>query len=345
MKKILLISMMPLCLVNCKKEVDNSFVINGKINGDIPEYIYLEYGNIKDSSLIINNEFKFYGKISNPTSAIFSIRPTSSINKTFYIENSNFNIEVTSERKKIKDILIDFITIENAFNNNTFNIQNDFEKFTKDFENSADWKKTLLNKLNEIITKNPESQYSGDILSEITEEGILPNVEIENLFKKLNLKKQDKNSIWRIKKALYPIEKIAVGGSIYDFELPNEGGLTINTKKFRGKYLLIDFWASWCIPCRKQNIELLKVYKKYKDKNLEVLGVSVDSDKTKWLEVINKDSIIWKNVIEVDGFESDLLQKYNVDFAIPHNYLVDHNGIIIKENISVAELEQLLNEE
>ncbi len=187
MKKILLISMMSLCLVNCKKEVDNSFVINGKINGDIPEYIYLEYGNIKDSSLIINNEFKFYGKISNPTSAIFSIRPTSSINKTFYIENSNFNIEVTSERKIFKDILIDFITIDNAFNNNTFNIQNDFEKFTKDFENSADWKKILLNKLNEIITKDPESQYSGDILSEITEEGILPNDEIENLFKKLNL--------------------------------------------------------------------------------------------------------------------------------------------------------------
>ena len=199
-------------------------------------------------------------------------------------------------------------------------------------------------KLNEIILKNPENQYSGDILSEITKQSILPNDEIETLFKKLDLEKQSKNSIWRIKKILYPIEKIGIGQNISDFELPNNKGTLINTNKFRGKYLLIDFWASWCIPCRKQNIELLKVYKNHKNNDLEILGISIDNNKAAWLKAIDKDSIIWQNVIETNGFESDILQKYNVVSAIPHNYLIDPNGRIIMENISATELGELLNE-
>ncbi|TGV03793.1 TlpA disulfide reductase family protein [Flavivirga rizhaonensis] len=344
MKNLILILLTLLCLVGCKKDVNQSFVINGKINGDIPKYIYLKYGNIKDSSLIENNEFKFYGVIKNPTKADFVIHPISSINKSFYIENSSFDIEITSEKKKYKDIELNFINIDTIFNNNTSKIQYDFENFIKEFKNSSDWESKLSNKLNELILKNPENQYSGDILSEITEQSILPINEIESLFKKLDLEKQSKNSIWRIKKILYPIEKINVGQNISDFELPNNKGFLINTNSFRGKYLLIDFWASWCIPCRKQNIELLKVYKNHKNKDLEILGVSIDNNKANWLKAIDKDSIIWQNVIEINGFESDILQKYNVISAIPHNYLIDPNGKIIKENISINELEKLLNE-
>ena len=334
MKNLILILLTILCLVGCKKDINQSFVINGKIVGDIPKYIYLMYGNIKDSSLIKNNEFKFYGEIKYPTRAELVIHPISSINKSFYIENSSFDIEITSEKRKYKDVELNFINIDTIFNNNTAQIQYDFENFNKEFKNNSDWKSKLSKKLNEIILKNPENQYSGDILSEITKQSILPNDEIETLFKKLDLEKQSKNSIWRIKKILYPIEKIGIGQNISDFELPNNKGTLINTNKFRGKYLLIDFWASWCIPCRKQNIELLKVYKNHKNNDLEILGISIDNNKAAWLKAIDKDSIIWQNVIETNGFESDILQKYNVVSAIPHNYLIDPNGRIIMENIS-----------
>tara|TARA_R110002167_G_scaffold157083_1_gene351937 strand:+ start:1754 stop:2788 length:1035 start_codon:yes stop_codon:yes gene_type:complete len=344
MKNLILILLTLLCLVGCKKDINQSFVINGKIVGDIPKYIYLMYGNIKDSSLIKNNEFKFYGEIKYPTRAELVIHPISSINKSFYIENSSFDIEITSEKRKYKDVELNFINIDTIFNNNTAQIQYDFENFNKEFKNNSDWKSKLSKKLNEIILKNPENQYSGDILSEITKQSILPNDEIETLFKKLDLEKQSKNSIWRIKKILYPIEKIGIGQNISDFELPNNKGTLINTNKFRGKYLLIDFWASWCIPCRKQNIELLKVYKNHKNNDLEILGISIDNNKAAWLKAIEKDSIIWQNVIETNGFESDILQKYNVVSAIPHNYLIDPNGRIIMENISATELGELLNE-
>ena len=343
MKNLILILLTLLCLVGCKKDINQSFVINGKIVGDIPKYIYLMYGNIKDSSLIKNNEFKFYGEIKYPTRAELVIHPISSINKSFYIENSSFDIEITSEKRKYKDVELNFINIDTIFNNNTAQIQYDFENFNKEFKNNSDWKSKLSKKLNEIILKNPENQYSGDILSEITKQSILPNDEIETLFKKLDLEKQSKNSIWRIKKILYPIEKIGVGQNISDFELPNNKGTLINTNKFRGKYLFIDFWASWCIPCRKQNIELLKVYKNHKNNDLEILGISIDNNKAAWLKAIDKDSIIWQNVIETNGFESDILQKYNVVSAIPHNYLIDPNGRIIMENISATELGELLN--
>jgi peroxiredoxin len=343
MKNLILIVITFLCLISCKKDVNHSFVINGKIDGDIPKYIYLQYGNLKDSSLIIDNEFKFYGVIENPTSAVFIIHPISSMNKSFYIENSNFDIEISSEKKKYKETELYFINIDTVLNNNTAKIQYDYENFYKKFKNSDDWQSKLSEKLNEIILKNPENQYSGDILSEITEQSILPDNEIKTLFKKLDLEKQSKNSIWRIKKILYPDEKINVGQNISDFELPNEKDSLINTNTFRGKYLLIDFWASWCAPCRKQNIELLKVYKNHKKTDLEILGISIDNNKANWLKAIEKDSIIWQNVIEINGYESDILQKYNVVSAIPHNYLIDPNGTIIMENISVNELQNILN--
>ena len=143
MKNLILILLTILCLVGCKKDINQSFVINGKIVGDIPKYIYLMYGNIKDSSLIKNNEFKFYGEIKYPTRAELVIHPISSINKSFYIENSSFDIEITSEKRKYKDVELNFINIDTIFNNNTAQIQYDFENFNKEFKNNSDWKSKL----------------------------------------------------------------------------------------------------------------------------------------------------------------------------------------------------------
>ncbi len=136
------------------------------------------------------------------------------------------------------------------------------------------------------------------------------------------------------------------------FSLPNMHNEMINLTDFKGKVVLVDFWASWCKPCRSANKKLVPLYKKYKSKNFEILGVSLDGVKNQknprqdWINAIKKDNLTWANVSELKGWETKLRDLYNVR-GIPHAVLIDKNGNIIAEKISIKtlekELEKILN--
>ncbi|CAA9200802.1 Thiol-disulfide oxidoreductase ResA [Flavobacterium collinsii] len=128
-----------------------------------------------------------------------------------------------------------------------------------------------------------------------------------------------------------------------NFMLPNENGVIISTNQFRGSILLLDFWASWCEPCRKQIPEITKVFEKYKNKNFKILSISLDKDKNKWLSASAKEKIQWDNVLEVEEFSSCILKGYEVN-TIPATFLIDLDGIIIAENPTIQELDNYLIE-
>jgi peroxiredoxin len=128
-----------------------------------------------------------------------------------------------------------------------------------------------------------------------------------------------------------------------DFMQNDTTGKAVKLSDFRGQYVLVDFWASWCKPCRAENPNLLAAYKKFKDKNFTILGVSLDEERSRraWLGAVQKDSLPWTQVSDLQGFKSKAAEMYGVT-AIPSNFLIDPSGKIIARNLRGEELEKKL---
>jgi thiol-disulfide isomerase/thioredoxin len=134
---------------------------------------------------------------------------------------------------------------------------------------------------------------------------------------------------------------VAIGKSAPMFSQNSIEGKPISLENFKGKYVLIDFWASWCVPCRKEHPTFLKIYENYKTKNFEIVSVSIDEDKTAWINASKMDNINWTNLLDAKGQANEVAVKYGVQ-AIPANFLINPNGVIIAKNLDGAELEKTL---
>ena len=137
--------------------------------------------------------------------------------------------------------------------------------------------------------------------------------------------------------------KLMVGGEAPEINLPQLDGTNLALSSLRGKYVLIDFWASWCGPCRKENPYNVEMYKRFKDKGFEIYGVSLDQDPTRWKGAIEKDGLTWKHVSDLKGWSSSAGQTYNIH-SIPSTVLVDPAGKIVAKGLRGEELDAKLQE-
>lgn len=128
-----------------------------------------------------------------------------------------------------------------------------------------------------------------------------------------------------------------------DFTQLTPEGEEMSLSDLRGKYVLIDFWASWCGPCRRENPNVVRMYKAYKDKGFEILGVSLDRDKDRWLAAIEKDQLTWRHVSDLKGWSNAVAQQYSIR-SIPRTILLDPEGRIVAKNLRGASLEAKLKE-
>jgi peroxiredoxin len=134
-----------------------------------------------------------------------------------------------------------------------------------------------------------------------------------------------------------------IGVMAEDFSQDDIDGKAVKLSSFRGKYVLVDFWASWCGPCRAENPNVVKAYNKYKDKNFTILSVSLDEDKNRWLHAIKQDGLTWTHVSDLHGWSNEVAVQYNIR-SIPSNFLVDPQGRIIARNLRGPALEDKLDE-
>jgi peroxiredoxin len=194
--------------------------------------------------------------------------------------------------------------------------------------------------LTAFIKKNPNSYISLIALSQLSGEDLKQN-EIEDLFSKLS--NDVKNTNWgkSLATSLNKTKATAVGSVAPDFTQNDPNGKPVKLSSLRGKYVLIDFWASWCGPCRKENPNVVRAYQKYKNKNFEILGVSLDNDKAAWLGAIEKDLLTWPQVSDLRGWKNAVAQLYSVE-SIPQNFLLDPKGVIIQKNLRGKQLEEIL---
>ncbi|MHB1195463.1 MAG: redoxin domain-containing protein [Lutibacter sp.] len=146
----------------------------------------------------------------------------------------------------------------------------------------------------------------------------------------------------KLKQRLHLLEKTSVGGTISEIEMPNSLNELISLSDIRAKYTLIDFWASWCPPCRSESKLLNSLYGAYNAKGFEIYGISLDSKPENWLNAIEKDKRIWTEVSTVEGFKTAVSVEYGIT-ALPTNFLIDASGKIVAVNIHGRELKEKID--
>jgi len=139
------------------------------------------------------------------------------------------------------------------------------------------------------------------------------------------------------------LQNVAVGMPAVDFALNDTTGNPIAISSFKGEYLLIDFWASWCGPCRRENPNVVALYNDFKDKGFEIIGVSFDDDGNKWVNAIHQDGLTWPHVSDLKGWGSAAGKLYGIN-SIPATVLLDRDGVIIAKNLRGDALRKKLEE-
>jgi thiol-disulfide isomerase/thioredoxin len=143
--------------------------------------------------------------------------------------------------------------------------------------------------------------------------------------------------------ALPSFAQIKVGTALPEISLPNVNDSVINLSSFKGKVVLVDFWASWCGPCRATNPSVVKLYNKYKDRGFEVFGVSIDDKKNAWIKAIKQDRIKYTQVNDTGGWYSKVAVAFKIE-AIPASFLLDKQGNVVAIDAEGKELDKLVND-
>lgn len=325
-KKILTFGIFLILLTNCKKERDG-FILKGKIDGDYKGYIYLKYNNLLDSTLVSNNVFEFKGYVQNPTQALLLPgNPTLYDRMTigsFMLENSSIETSLKYSEKISNNSLWKHLDMDTIDGSKSQRIRENFEdkinKTVHNEKNDSIKKHSLFTNLHKFISDNPQSEMSGEYLPRLgSYYDYLNSNQMETLLKIMDTSYQNKNDINKISKLIKQRKLFAFGKTPPELILPNTEDKLVNRMSFNGNIVLLEFWASWCLPCRQTNPELVKIYNNYKDKGFEILGISIDKHKTGWKLAIKEDKLIWPQVIDSLRITE---KTYNLN-SIPYNLLV-----------------------
>ncbi len=265
--------------------------------------------NNTDINLNIDNsssEFKYTIEGSYDTDVLNNVRKIISTYK-YDIRQINQKFIKASQEKNSK------LVNELRYDANILKI--DFEKFLKNYLRTVD------NSLAVIITSDYLDIDNNISFWDSTLIKYRDNFSYNSYFKSFE-------------KKVNKIKSVSIGSVAPEVILSDTTGKDIALSSLRGKYVLLDFWAGWCGPCRMENPNILKNYLKYKDKGFEVYQVSLDRSRSDWVNAIKKDNLIWYNVSDLKYFQSEAATIYNID-RIPKGFLLDPNGVIIAKDIEL----------
>jgi len=365
MKKIILISLLASFMYACNQSpVENSgFEITGKISGYDSGMVFLKkriLGEwiIVDSTNSKNGEFSLSGNVTSPEMLYLFFGNDKDLSKVF-VENSK--ISFTANIDSLANSTITGSKSHDAF----FQYSNEF----KVFENkSSDLYKQYTNAKkegNEDLMKEIETNYdklyeeqidfvknyinthkASFVTPYIISRELIHSLDVNELDSVLNnLDKKLDSPVYviQLKERLTVLQKVSIGKQAPDFSLNDTLGNSISLSSFKGKYVLIDFWAAWCRPCRAENPNNVKLYKKYKDKGFEILGVSFDDTRDAWVKAIKKDGLTWTQISDLKGWKCEAGKLYGV-MSIPHTVLLDKEGKIIAKDLRGEELNKKIAE-
>lgn len=374
MRKLYILFLLPVFWFVACNNGKNNFTITGNIE-DIPEQtVYLEAFNINDMITVIDSakvDKKGRFELSGSGTEYNLYRIRFQYNKFVLLSLDKGNVKIESNWQDLENYTVtgspassnlksfllvvrehlrDFNTMGIAMDTFTARgndsmlaaVKKDLAEmnfaFTRYIEQYADTNKYLPNALFAVQMLNPavEKDYISTFVQNLGSrfpQSKLAHDFAEKYGRVIASEQQQKTSTTGPQ----------IGGMAPDLNLPDANGQDITISSFKGKYLLVDFWASWCGPCRHENPNVVAAYNKYKGKNFTILGISLDSDKDKWQEAVKKDGLSWTHVSDLKGWESVAAQTYGVE-AIPANFLVDPSGHIVARDLRGEELDAKLAE-
>ena len=317
---------------SCNDKSSAEFSLKGKTRGiENGTMIYLDNADSQtidliDSTKVENNSFVFNTELPNSPLHVVLRTNDDSHYRFLWLENKSMTFDAMQN---------DF---ENAIVTGS-KVEKLAQSLRKELENLSE--ENQRKKEIEFIKNHPNSIVSAETLSTyLTTFGKKETKELFDLFSEENkLSKYGKiiSSYLEIK------EQAEIGGQFIDFEMVDKNGELQKLSDLKGKIIFLDFWASWCAPCRKENPNLVKTYEKFKPKGFEIFAVSLDENKENWIKAIEKDKLNWYHVNDLKGNGNKASLIYGVE-GIPDSFLIDQNGIIVARDLRGKELDKKLTE-
>lgn len=326
MKKIVF-GIITLFVISCNLKPKEEFSLTGKTagieNGDI---IYLEHNEtVLDSTLVENSSFEFKTRLPNTPIEIWLYNKDFSNYRVFWAENKPMTFDATKA---------DFINAKITGSESeelSFNLYQKIDTLPRNERRKMEME-FVKNNPNSIVSASMLSLYSSTWGKEKTKE----------LYQQLSTENKNSNFGKETKKYIELNKNPKIGEKYVDFEMTDVNGERRRLSEYNGKVILLEFWSSKCIPCRKENPNLVKTYNEFKSKGFEIFAVSEDIKRDNWLKAIEEDELTWLHVSNLSRKNTASL-IYGIN-GIPDNFLIDQNGIIIGRNLRSEKLSEKIKE-
>ncbi len=351
------------CLLSCGNQDKDSFTIAGEIKGinqgNALLYNLEETGpQLIDSSKIDNGKFSFKGKIKFPEMVLLKVDGNRA-GISFFLEAGKIRFKASADSlngatitgSESNDLYQKFHTEMHRYDEQSRNIldrymqaksNSDTSLMSKLYDANSDVDKERI-----IFTRDFVKQNRGsNVAIYIAATQLIYSMEAEDLEQisaAFPPRLKDSKYLKLLSNQIKALNQVSIGQPAPNFTLNDVNNHPVRLSDFKGKIVLVDFWASWCKPCREEHPDLITVYQKYKDKQFDILSVSIDEDMTLWKDAVKLDKLSWTQVSDLKGLNNVALKQYGV-VKIPSNVLIDKSGIILARNIKPKQLAEKLKQ-
>ena len=344
----------------------DSFAIIGKITGQDSGTVYIQHRESAvektDSARLDHGYFTFKGKADSPEYCVLGIAENGEpqYRKGFFLQNGKISMLI--KKDSLADALISGTPVQDEFNNYESAVKGktgarsaDLDKrytaarIKKDKKSMDSLEKeydVLDNEQKKIVTDYVKAHPASYISAFEIYRNFSYNPDADQLgglYNGLDSSIQSAYFGKKINDILKKAKITAIGQPAPDFSSTDPEGKPLSLSSFKGRYVLVDFWASWCGPCRRENPAVVKAYRQFHSRGFDILGVSLDDSKADWLEAIKKDGLDWAQVSDLKGWKNDVASEYGIQ-GIPMNFLLDKEGKIVAKGLRGEELAKKLQE-